>query len=273
MSIARAMTEDCIFYDDFTDSVLNESKWVVEGSTNNYVNITDDTFHMNITDAPSGLYTIDPILNIFNSTNGNFTIEMRYAHINETSAEDENFFLYLENPFNCAGAGFMRYNQYANWTVANPEQLLAQIAGNRVFQTVKVYVNNTIGFVADIDGYSFVSSEHYPDNTCNVWLTGYNELYVSYSTYGADETDWHIFDYIKVYRGINSSVCDVEETPELPSISGYSPTYRAGDLASITGDVIGTAGAEFKSLIPLYALAFVFFGAVALYLKARSAFK
>jgi len=50
---------------------------------------------------------------------------------------------------------------------------------------------------------------------------------------------------------------------------GYSPTYRPSDLIAITGDVIGSAGVEFKTLIPLYGFLLILLLLIYLYLKAR----
>lgn len=53
------------------------------------------------------------------------------------------------------------------------------------------------------------------------------------------------------------------------AVTGYQETYRVSDLPLITGDIIGTAGAEFRTLIPLYIFLMILLLLIYLYIKAR----
>jgi len=113
--------------------------------------------------------------------------------------------------------------------------------------------------------YSLYSSYPcYPDWSC----TGYGACLPNSTQQCNEVVDLNVCG--ESYAGDYS---EFSPLPCTPASTGYTPDYTAGDLSSITGDVIGEAGQSLKVNIPLIILGAVALFASGIVLAIRARFK
>jgi len=210
LSSFAAATNDCILFDNFTDSTINISLWNISEETPGtfFINITDNTLAYNgSTQSLDNVTSQTTILSAY-KTSLNFTLETRFAYLGPINVGDGSPYIMIlsanSSPWNTPQS-FEYYNHVAltNWWVnhgggGESDTGVARPAAG-TYNTLKAYYNITTNTKYYIDGslvYTDTSLDALPDKfklqeIINA-ATGFNGFK---------------YDYVMIYEGEDSSVC------------------------------------------------------------------